>query len=58
MSLRLKEVMHDEQVTPTEENHDNAEGVEADAIKEFSLLGTVYEAHSQDLAGEVETIES
>lgn len=59
MSLKLKKIMYDEQDTPPmEENHDNTEGVEADPIKEFSLLGTVYEAHSQDLAGEVETIES
>jgi small subunit ribosomal protein S1 len=49
MSLRLKKVMHDEQVTPIQENHDSAEDVETGAIKELSLLGSAYEAHSQDL---------
>jgi small subunit ribosomal protein S1 len=58
MSLRLKEVMHDEQGAPIQETHDNAEDVESGTIKELSLLGTVYEAHSQDLAGETDTIES
>jgi len=49
MSLRLKKVMHDEQVAPIQENHDNDEDVETGAIKELSLLGSVYETHSQDL---------
>ena len=49
MSLRLKKIMHDEQVAPIQENPDNDEDVETGANKELSLIGSVYETHSQDL---------
>jgi small subunit ribosomal protein S1 len=55
MSLRLKKIVQDEQVTRKNENHDNAENVETGAIKELSLLGAAYEAHSQDSTGEMDT---
>ncbi len=58
MSLRLKKVMHDEQVNPIKENHDNSEDVDIGTIKNLSLLGAAYEAHSQDLDGEVDAIDS
>ncbi len=54
MSLRLKKVMQDEQVAPIQKNNYDAEDVETGSIKELSLLGSAYEANSQDLAGEVD----
>jgi small subunit ribosomal protein S1 len=52
MSLRLKEILQDEQAARTKEDHDNAEDVEAGVIKDLSLIGTSYEAHSHDSFGE------
>jgi small subunit ribosomal protein S1 len=49
MSLRLKKIVQDEQVTRITEDHENAEDAETGAIKELSLLGSAYEAHAQDL---------
>jgi small subunit ribosomal protein S1 len=57
MSLKLKEVMHDEQVAHKKEDHDNLEDVETGVIKDLSLLGTAYEAHPQDSTGEMDAAE-
>ena len=48
MSLRLKKIVQDEQVTRINENHDNADDVETGSIKELSLLGAAYEVKTQD----------
>jgi hypothetical protein len=53
--LRLKRIIQDEQVARIKENLDNAGDVETGAIKELSLLGAAYEAHSQDSTGEIDT---
>ena len=57
MGLRLKKVIHDEQVTCIKENPGNAEDVEGDVIKDLSLLGAAYDSHSQDLTSEMDVAE-
>lgn len=51
MSLRLMKVLHDDQVTRKKEHHDDTEDDEPGAIKELALLGSAYEAHSQEWSG-------
>jgi hypothetical protein len=43
--------LHDDQVSQKKEHHDDTEDDEPGAIKELALLGSAYEAHSQEWSG-------